>query len=174
VQVDLGGIGKGYAVDLVAELLEEWGLERSLVHGGFSSVLALEPPADTGGWPLTLSDPRDTSRVLARLSARQTALGASGVRKKDHIVDPHSGVPVRGRLASWVAVPRPRAAPDGGPRMAPATVADALTTAFMMLSEEETADLCARTPGVAAWILPEAGPLLQFGDCPQMGGSVPS
>ena len=36
--VDLGGIGKGYAVDLMAELLEEWGLERALVHGGFSSV----------------------------------------------------------------------------------------------------------------------------------------
>ena len=50
VQVDLGGIGKGYAVDLMAELLEEWGLERALVHGGFSSVLALERPrAATAG-----------------------------------------------------------------------------------------------------------------------------
>jgi hypothetical protein len=44
VQVDLGGIGKGYAVDLMAELLEEWGLAQALVHGGFSSVLALEAP----------------------------------------------------------------------------------------------------------------------------------
>ena len=155
VQVDLGGIGKGYAVDLVAELLEEWGLERSLVHGGFSSVLALDPPAEGEGWPLTLSDPSDPSRVLARLSVRQTALGASGVRKKDHIVDPHSGDPARGRLASWVAVARPPAAPDGGPRMAPATVADALTTAFMLLSVEEIHQLCARTPGVEAWILPD-------------------
>ncbi len=162
VQVDLGGIGKGYAVDLVAELLEDWGLERSLVHGGFSSVLALEPPADIGGWPLTLSDPRDPSRVLARLSVRQTALGASGVRKKDHIVDPRSGEPVRGRLASWVAVPRPgeaerakRGEQGEGPRMAPAAVADALTTAFMMLSVEEIDELCARTPGVEAWLLPD-------------------
>src|SRR6476660_2172885 len=155
VQVDLGGIGKGYAVDLVAELLEDWGLERSLVHGGFSSVLALDPPADGEGWPLTLSDPRDPSRVLARLSVRQTALGASGIRKKDHIVDPRSGDPARGRLASWVAVARPPAAPDGGPRMAPATVADALTTAFMMLSMEEIRELCARTPAVEAWILPD-------------------
>jgi thiamine biosynthesis lipoprotein len=155
VQVDLGGIGKGYAVDLVAELLEDWGLERSLMHGGFSSVLALEPPADVGGWPLTLSDPRDATRVLARLSVRQTALGASGVRKKDHIVNPRSGEPVRGRLASWVAVPRPGAAPGGGPRMAPATVADALTTAFMLVSVAEIDDLCARTPGVEAWLLPD-------------------
>jgi FAD:protein FMN transferase len=155
VRVDLGGIGKGYAVDLAAELLEDWGLERSLVHGGFSSVLALDPPAGGEGWPLTLSDPRDPSRVLARLSVHQTALGASGVRKKDHIVDPRSGDPSRGRLASWVAVARPPAAPDGGPRMAPATVADALTTAFMLLSVEEIHELCARTPGVEAWILPD-------------------
>jgi thiamine biosynthesis lipoprotein len=155
VRVDLGGIGKGYAVDLVAELLEDWGLERSLVHGGFSSVLALDAPAGGEGWPLTLSDPRDPSRVLARLSVRQTALGASGVRKKDHIVDPRSGDPARGRLASWVAVARPPAAPNGGPRMAPATVADALTTAFMLLSVEEIHELCARTPAVEAWILPD-------------------
>jgi len=156
VQIDLGGIGKGYAVDLVAELLEDWDLERSLVHGGFSSLLALEPPAGIGGWPLTLSDPRDSSRVLARLSVSQTALGASGVRKKDHIVDPRSGEPVRGRLASWVAVPRPREGEQGeGPRLASAAVADALTTAFMMMSVEEIDELCARTPGVEAWLLPD-------------------
>ena len=46
VRVDLGGIGKGYAVDLMAELLEDWGLTAALVHGGFSSVLALEPPPE--------------------------------------------------------------------------------------------------------------------------------
>jgi len=165
VQIDLGGIGKGYAVDLVAELLEDWDLERSLVHGGFSSLLALEPPAGIGGWPLTLSDPRDSSRVLARLSVSQTALGASGVRKKDHIVDPRSGEPVRGRLASWVAVPRPRKGEQGerggpgeqgeGPRLAAAAVADALTTAFMMMSVEDIDELCARTPGVEAWLLPD-------------------
>jgi FAD:protein FMN transferase len=155
VQIDLGGIGKGYAVDLVAELLEEWGVERSLVHGGFSSVLALEPPPDVEGWALTLSDPREPSRVLARLSVHQTALGASGIRKKDHIVDPRSGLPVSGRLASWVLVPRPAAADGDGPRLAPTAVADALTTAFMMLGEGAIDDLCARTPGVEAWILPD-------------------
>ena len=110
VQVDLGGIGKGYAVDLMAELLEEWGLDSALVHGGFSSVLALEPPPGRDGWPLTFSDPAEPSRVLARLSVRQTALSASGLRKGDHIVDPRTGEPARGRLAAWVAVPRPAAA----------------------------------------------------------------
>src|SRR6478672_6669359 len=59
VRVDLGGIGKGYAVDLMAELLEEWGLDVALVHGGFSSMLALDPPPERDGWTLTLSDPDD-------------------------------------------------------------------------------------------------------------------
>lgn len=156
VRVDLGGIGKGYAVDLAAELLEEWALPRALVHGGFSSVLALDPPPDTDGWPLTLSDPATPSRVLERLSVRQTALGASGIRKTDHIVDPRTGQPVRGRLATWVTVPRPPAAREG-PRLAATAVADALTTAFMLLAPEEIEELCAAAPGVRGWMLPAAG-----------------
>jgi thiamine biosynthesis lipoprotein len=157
VQVDLGGIGKGYAVDLVAELLEEWGLQRAFVHGGFSSVLALEAPAGRDGWPLTLSDPAQPSRVMVRLSMRQTALSASGVRKGDHIVDPRTGEPVRGRVAAWVALPRPAdARADHDARLAPAAVADALTTAFMMLSVDEIEAVCAAAPGLEAWIMPEA------------------
>ena len=118
VRIDLGGIGKGYAVDLVADLLEEWGLSQTLVHGGFSSVLALEPPEGRDGWPLTLSDPAAPSIVLAHLSAHQTALGASGLRKGGHIVDPRTDQPPRGRRAAWAAVPRPgptRISTDAGP-----------------------------------------------------------
>jgi len=169
VQIDLGAIGKGYAVDLMAELLEEWGLQRVLVHGGFSSVLALEAPEGRDGWPLTLSNPATPSRVLARLSMRQMALSASGVRKKDHIVDPRTGEPVRGRLAAWVALPRPAPGSVEGPRLAAAAVADALTTAMMMLSLDEVASLCEHSPGLQAWVLPDAvGPsgeadLLHFG-----------
>jgi len=161
VRVDLGGIGKGYAVDRMAEMLEEWGLAQALVHGGFSSVLALEPPSGHEGWPLTLSDPSAPSRVLARLSARQTALGASGLRKGDHIVDPRTGEPVRGRRAAWVAAPRPEAAsadaPTGErPRVAAGAITDSLATAFMILSPDEIEALHAHNPGLEAWILPES------------------
>jgi FAD:protein FMN transferase len=160
VRVDLGGIGKGYAVDLVAELLEDWGLHSALVHGGFSSMLALDPPPGREGWPLTLSDPGDRSRVLARLSARQAALGASGLRKGDHIVHPRTGEPVGGRVAAWVSVPRPdvtaAAPPPDGPRVAAAAVADALTTAFMLLDAGEVARLCESSPGLEAWLLGDA------------------
>jgi thiamine biosynthesis lipoprotein len=160
VRIDLGGIGKGYAVDLMAEVLEEWELRRALVHGGFSSVLALEAPDGRDGWPLTLSDPAAPSRVLTRLSVRQTALGASGLQKGDHIVEPRSGGPVRGRRAAWVATPRPETphvwtSAGEGPRLAATAVTDALTTAFMLLGIEEIASLCERSPGLEAWVLPE-------------------
>ena len=148
VRLDLGGIGKGYAVDLMAELLEEWELPVSLVHGGFSSMLALEPPGGDG-WPLTLSDPGEPSHVLERLSVRQTALGASGVRKRDHIVDPRTGDPVRKRRAAWVTFDRPQGT-------AAAAIADALTTACMLLGHEQIAALCQSRPGIEAWVLEEA------------------
>jgi FAD:protein FMN transferase len=153
VRLDLGGIGKGYAVDRMAELLEEWGIDRAFVHGGFSSVLALEPPEGRDGWPLTLSDPGAPVRVLVRRSMRQTALGASGLRKGDHIIDLRSGQPARARLAAWVAVPRPGASGAGeGPRVAAA--ADALATACMALSAGDIEALCERSPGVEAWLVP--------------------
>jgi thiamine biosynthesis lipoprotein ApbE len=71
-RLDLGGIGKGYAVDRMAEVLSEWEIPRALVHGGYSSVLALEPPPEEEGWPLTFRAPGPgDDRVLARVSARE-------------------------------------------------------------------------------------------------------
>jgi thiamine biosynthesis lipoprotein len=150
VRLDLGGIGKGYAVDRVAELLGEWEIRHALVHGGFSSVLALEAPPEREGWALTLSAP-EGGEVLARLQARRQAFSASGTRKGEHIVDPRTGRPAAGR-AAWVSVPR-EPAPGGSP----AAVADALSTAFMLLSEQEVSDLCRDGPGVEAWLLLEPG-----------------
>jgi thiamine biosynthesis lipoprotein len=153
VRLDLGGIGKGYAVDRVAELLEEWEIPRALIHGGWSSVRALEPPSDGEGWTLTLSAPESAEkRVLARLSARQTAVSASGTKKGDHILDPRSGRPVRKR-AVWVAV---GGGQEGGLE-SPATFAETLSTAFMVLGVEEVADFCRRCPGIEAWLVEGEG-----------------
>ena len=146
IRLDLGGIGKGYAVDRMAEVLEEWEVARALVHGGFSSVLALEAPPDRDGWPLTLSAPGD-DRVLARVSACQVAFSASGTRKGDHIRDPGTGLAVQDR-AAWVSLPRAAAG-------SPAAVAEGLSTAFMIMPVEEVAGLCRREPGIEAWLVRE-------------------
>jgi thiamine biosynthesis lipoprotein len=150
LRLDLGGIGKGYAVDRMAELLEEWEVPRALVHGGYSSVLALEAPPDRDGWPLTLSAPGPgDDKVLARVSVRQLAFSASGTRKGDHIRDPRTGQAVLDR-AAWVALPRDAAG-------SPATVAEGLSTAFMILPVEEIAALCRKEPGLEAWLVREPG-----------------
>lgn len=151
-RLDLGGIGKGYAVDRMAELLAEWEIARALVHGGFSSVRALEPPPGRDGWTLRLRAPQ-TSRILARVTGHRRAFGASGTRKGEHILDPRTGQPVEGRAAAWVAV---AAREEAGDDRRPAAVADALSTAFMVLPTAEIAALCGRFPELEAWLVPEA------------------
>ncbi len=144
VHVDLGGIGKGYAVDRVAALLGEWSIQTALVSGGYSSVLAMEAPPGTKGWPLTLSDPADHQHVLARPHLRAGALSGSGVQKGGHIINPRTGRPVQGRRSAWSS------APD-------ATTADALSTAFMIMDLDEIKRYCTVHPGVLALIILQEG-----------------
>jgi thiamine biosynthesis lipoprotein len=129
IRLDLGGIGKGYGVDRIGRSLREWGLDRALIHGGFSTVLALDAPVGLAGWPITLSDPEDRSRVLARMSLERMAVAGSGIEKGLHIIDPRRGKPVQGKIAAWSV------AND-------AVTADALSTAFMVISVEEVREYC--------------------------------
>lgn len=140
VQVDLGGVGKGYAVDRAGELLREWSIDSALISGGYSSVLALDAPPGTKGWPLTLSDPADRSRILARPCLSGGALSGSGVQKGGHIISPRTGRPVEGRLAAWSS------APD-------AATADALSTAFMIMSPDEIKRHCTLHPDRLAMVI---------------------
>lgn len=158
VGLDLGGIGKGYAIDCVAELLEDWGLFRVLVHGGFSSVLAREAPLGREGWPLTLTAPalgQDVQR--AHIAVRDMALSASGTRKGDHVLDLRGGGAVKDR-AAWALLSRAEASevdPAGEWRDAArwsASVAEALSTAFMILPVHQITELCRRGPGLEAWL----------------------
>ena len=160
-QLDLGGIGKGFAVDFMAESLREWDICCALVHGGYSSVLAGDAPPGRDGWPLTLSAP-GAGGVLARVSARQKALSASGTRKGDHIRDPRTGRAVRDR-AAWVALGHEAAETEAAASGAweldvarsPAAVAEAFSTAFMLLPLEEIEGLCRQCPGLSAWLMLE-------------------
>jgi thiamine biosynthesis lipoprotein len=129
LRVDLGGVGKGYAVDRMAATLREWSIDHALIHGGYSSVLGLDAPAGMKGWPVTLSHPKNRSRTLARLDIANVSVNGSGVEKGRHILDPRTGQPAESKLAAWSV------APD-------AARGDALSTAFMVMNEREVADFC--------------------------------
>jgi len=142
--LDLGGIGKGYAVDRMAEVLDEWDIRQALIHGGHSSVLALDAPPYLDGWPLTMGE-----RTVA---ARRRAFSASGIRTQgDHIVDPRTGRPATNRVSAWVSLEL-----DGSP--SPSAVAEAYSTAFMILPASEIDAICRRHRGLEAWLL-EATPI---------------
>jgi thiamine biosynthesis lipoprotein len=144
MQIDLGGIGKGYALDKMAELLREWSIDIALLHGGYSSVLALNAPVNTKGWPLTLSNPRNRKQTLAYLYLQGGAVGASGLQWGRHIIDPRQAHPVEEKLAAWACA-------------ADAATADALSTAFMVMRPDEIKQYCSRHPQIQTLVILEHG-----------------
>lgn len=140
IQIDLGGIGKGYSVDRVAKLLREWSIDTALISGGYSSVLALDAPDNTKGWPVTVSHPDNHKQILARLCLEGRSLGASGVQQGRHIIDPRTARPVGGKLAAWACA-------------GDAATADALSTSFMVMSPDEIEQYCLRHPEVQALVI---------------------
>ncbi len=135
LRVGLGAIGKGYALDRMGTLLEaEWDVRRAMLHGGGSTVLALDAPEGRAGWPVTLQGAQ--GKDLVRLE--RVAISASGFDVKGaHIVDPRTGKPAQAYVGTWSRAPS-------------ATVADALSTAFAVMTPDEVGRWVAAHPGTGA------------------------
>jgi thiamine biosynthesis lipoprotein len=149
VDLDLGGIGKGYALDSVRDLLEDWEHPAALLHAGTSTALAWGDPGkgretEGGGWPLGVAGPWAGAGVPGRILLRDRSLSGSGVEVKgDHVVDPASGGPASGHPAAWAS-------------HSSAAVADALSTAFMVMTAAQVEDFCRHHTEV--WALVINGP----------------
>jgi thiamine biosynthesis lipoprotein len=138
--LDLGGIGKGYALDQALDVLREWSIERALLNAGDSTLLAVSTPPEEDGWSITLAD-GEQQMVL-----RDRALSGSGFAVKGaHIIDPRTFKPVPVR-------------PERRYALAPtAALSDALSTAFMVMSEAEIAEFLKRYPQVEMLALGQGG-----------------
>ena len=169
--LDLGGIGKGYAVDRIAEVIKDWGLDVALIHGGFSSVLALGGPREISGWPLTLSAPDFLKEPIVRINVKSGVLSSSGLMKGHHIIDPKTRKPVDDKYASWVFLPAAdhKNKREGTPEAIteerfPAARADALSTAFMVLSPAKIENYCRTHAETCAMIaMKQDGAVLRYG-----------
>ena len=142
VQIDIGGFGKGYAVDQMAELLREWSIDIALIHGGGSSVLALGCPYGTNGWPVTLSHPGNRKETLACFYLQDRALSGSGLQKGHLFIDPRTAQMVENKRAAWACA-------------STAATADALSTAFMVMAPDEVNHYCLSHSDTLAMIVME-------------------
>lgn len=109
MELDLGAIGKGYAVDQAVEILREEGTRAALVVAGSSTVYALGAPPGEEGWKIHVPDPVDRTRKISSVKLCDQAISTSGSyerffeldgRRYCHVMDPRTGMPVEGVLQS--------------------------------------------------------------------------
>jgi thiamine biosynthesis lipoprotein len=152
LEIDLGGIGKGYAVDRAIAVLKSAGIRNALINGGGSSIASIGAPPDRQGWPVQLAATVSGSRTLllkdGSISTSQQHLVAFPFTPGSFgdILDPHTGAPAESRMSVSVVAPS-------------ATVSDALSTTLLMLSADDAARLLAQFGEVSAIWVSEAGEL---------------
>ena len=150
VALNLGAIGKGFALDRMGHFLRTNGVDHALISAGSSSILALGGTPDP--WEIDLRSVT-TGERLAKLRVLNAAVGTSGTGEQffeadgvryGHVIDPRTGEPASGVLSASVIA-------------SSAALADALSTAFLIGGVRLAERYCAAHPGVLAIVTPDDG-----------------
>jgi thiamine biosynthesis lipoprotein len=163
VEINFNSIGKGYALDRVAELMADRGVTDYLCHGGRSSVLAVgrDRGNDFDGWAVAVPHPQQLDREVGHIILRDDALGTSGAgtqffeadsRRFGHLIDPRTGWPAEGVYTATAVAPT-------------AAEADALATAFYIMGPAGTSEYCAEHKNIGAvFVCPREGDAAEMFD----------
>jgi thiamine biosynthesis lipoprotein len=153
VELDLGGIAKGYAVDRIARLLKQRQIAAALISAGGSTVYALGAPPGRDAWNVTIQDPIDPRKTALTVRLKDRALSVAGSAEKSfesggktysHIMDPRTGNPAQGVLSVAIL------AQSG-------TAGDALDNAFFVLGPDASRPYLKQLTGTEVWFfLPAA------------------
>ena len=133
VMLDLGAIGKGYALERAVELLQDSGVTSAIIHGGTSTVHTIGRAPGGETWKVAIErpqkDPAQPAELLALVPLENEAMSVSaiwgrsfqsGERTYGHVIDPRTGHPTEAALLSAVVLPS-------------ATETDALSTALLTM-----------------------------------------
>ena len=152
MELDLGGIGKGYAVDRVIAILRAAGVKVAMVDAGSSTLYALGAPPGKKGWVVRVPRPGDRSKTISTVLLKDESLSTSGSYEKFfrlngrtycHIMDPRTGAPVEGMLQATVI------AADG-------TTTEALSKPMFVMGIEEGEKYLATFPHAhGLWVVGE-------------------
>jgi thiamine biosynthesis lipoprotein len=115
VELDPGGIGKGYAVDRMVDVLRQQGFQIALVAGSDSSIYGMgAPPTEPKGWRVEIKDPWHPRQTVAEAFLKDMSMSTSGSYEKffraegriyAHIMDPRTGYPAQGSVSVSVIAP---------------------------------------------------------------------
>ena len=148
-ELNLGAVGKGFALDRAGSLLRSEGVQHALLSAGGSSIVALGGRGK--GWVVDLVSPVRSGQPLATITLRDAAIGTSGAgqqfvlqdgRRYGHVIDPRTGWPTDGLLSVSVIA-------------SSAARADALSTGFLVGGVKLARRYCDAHPGVMALITPD-------------------
>jgi thiamine biosynthesis lipoprotein len=156
VMLDLGAVGKGYAIERAAELLREAGVSSGLIHGGTSTSYGIGKPPDQPAWNIAIDHPvpgpDGKARVLAIVPLVDNALSVSAVWGKSfssgeitygHIIDPRTGTPASKAVLAAVSVPS-------------ATESDAFSTALLTLGIGQQELISGLRPGIRTLVVEQS------------------
>jgi len=150
ISIDLGGIGKGFALDKLMKIFAEWDIDNILLNSGKSTFLAGEAPEGEVGWPMTIYHPK-TGKVIHQFSLKNNAMAGSGIEKGNHIISPINYQPIQNRMGAWSMA-------NTGAE------ADGLSTSFMIMAEKDIQECVNNKSDLGGMMIDEKGGVLKYGN----------